>query len=138
MSVQHGVGILFLIIWTVFLIVKNHEQTKTMFEETSTEVFSSDVVRLEPLNSSVKVEFTGDLGQGTLGTYSSKKNTIRIKCPEKQSTNELYGTIAHESTHFAMDMAEKKGIRDKETIAYVVGYTTRSIIEKIDCNLKSK
>jgi len=120
------------------LAMVNHDQNKqtapASIEEADRVVFSSDVVRLEALKAAVRVEFTGDLGEGILGTYSAKKNLISIKCPEAETSIALYGTIAHEATHFAIQTAAKKGIKDEETIAYMVGYTTEKIIEKINCN----
>jgi len=62
------------------LAMVNHDQNKqtapASIEEADRVVFSSDVVRLEALKAAVRVEFTGDLGEGILGTYSAKKNLI--------------------------------------------------------------
>jgi hypothetical protein len=101
-------------------------------------VFSSSTIKLDVLGTYVDVEFVDDLGKDIAGQYSSEDKVISIKCPKDGADiSGIYGTIAHESAHYALDVVVAKGIKDQETTAYIVGYVTREAIKNIKCEFNN-
>lgn len=117
------IGILFYSMYT---------NNSILLKDTDRVIYSKDIIILNELKGKVNVEYVESLGKNVLGQYDRNTNTISIKCQQSDSYD-FIDTVAHESTHFAVNFLKQKGINDEETLAYVIGYITGETLKKVKC-----